>query len=85
MSWERCCEECQGYGLFTVDRPPFLELQRCDSCDRFKDDDEAAVQFTRDLEAGEPWAQDYAHELLDSAVARCEATAEYEEERRSGW
>lgn len=75
--WTPCADGCQGYGPFTVDRPPFLELQRCDCCERFPDDDAAAAQFVRDLENGDAYALEIAQEFLDTAEDRQEATAQY--------
>lgn len=64
--WEPCSTGCQGYDVFTVDRDPGKELERCDDCARFVDDDAAAVQFVRDLEQGLPFAVKRARMLLDT-------------------
>lgn len=45
------CEECRGHGwlLCQVDSNPLdMEIQRCDACERFKDDN-AATAFVAKL------------------------------------
>lgn len=64
--WKPCSPGCQGYDAFVVDRDPGMELERCDDCARFVDDDTAAVQFVRDLEKGLPFAVKRARMLLDT-------------------
>ena len=66
-TWERCDPECQGYGAFTVDRDPGDEIERCDECARFDDDDGARLQLVTDLEAGEPHAIAMVVQLLSGA------------------
>lgn len=52
------CDVCEGngYDVFSVDREPDTEIERCDACQRYANDDAAAVAFVRALEQGDPWA-----------------------------
>lgn len=50
------CDACGGHGYLSCSlkeqgRPP-VEIQRCDACEEFKDDDEARVVFVVELERG---------------------------------
>ncbi|NIR28715.1 MAG: hypothetical protein GWN84_05245 [Gammaproteobacteria bacterium] len=39
---ERCSDGCPGWGVFDIGaRPPGVEVERCDCCDRFATDEEA--------------------------------------------
>lgn len=62
--WNGCSEDCVGLGVFGVDRVPFWEVQRCDACERFVDDDEAAVHLVRSLELGYGWAREMVLRLI---------------------
>jgi len=35
------CEECKNTGLFLADSEGHLEIQRCDTCQKFNSDKEA--------------------------------------------
>lgn len=63
--WDGCSEGCEGVGVFWVDRAPGWEVQRCDSCERFADDDEAAVYLVRAAERGELWAREQLRQLIE--------------------
>lgn len=47
-TWPRCSPECEGWDWF--DTPFGREIERCDDCDRFADDDEA-LAYVKDLMA----------------------------------
>ena len=69
------CEECGqvGYVAMYCDgngHPP-VELQCCDNCCArvsTTGDDEAALRFVRDLEAGGKWAHEQLCEIVDPAL-----------------
>lgn len=44
-----CCVDCPGWAIFDVNREPGREVERCDECDRFCDDDEATDHVLRKL------------------------------------
>jgi len=48
---ERACgdADCPGWAVFTVDREPGAEIEKCDCCGRFNDDDEALEHVLRSL------------------------------------
>lgn len=43
--WTPCDPNCDGWAVFECDgsEDPRTEIQRCDACDRFEDDDAAAA------------------------------------------
>lgn len=45
-SWEPCCDGCLGWGVFHSDTYGH-EIERCQDCDRFADDFEAAMYALR--------------------------------------
>ncbi len=69
-TWERCDPACEGYFASHTDGAEGhadIEIQRCDECNRFVGDDDAAVQFVRDLENGGAtmaWAIQHLAEIL---------------------
>lgn len=46
---DRCSPRCPGWGVFFVEREPGFEIERCDECARFVDDDEAIDHVLREL------------------------------------
>jgi hypothetical protein len=67
----RSCAEChhKGYILTIVDRAPGDEIQRCDNCGIFSDDDKARLAFVTDLQFGETRAADIAVRLAGTDAA----------------
>jgi len=49
MEDHRCDPDCDGWGVFDCDggEDPRIEIERCDDCARFKDDDEARAHVAR--------------------------------------
>jgi hypothetical protein len=54
-----CDPSCPGWAVFEVEAPsgwgmePRLEIQRCDTCDRYPDDEgarQSALRYLRDIE-----------------------------------
>jgi len=58
-----CCSP--GYILEGGYLPEGSNVQRCDDCAKFPDDDAAAVQWVKDLEAGEHYARALAYQILN--------------------
>lgn len=46
-----CNPDCEGYAVFNSDH-----IERCDECNRFADDDEAALHFLHSLYAEDNFA-----------------------------
>lgn len=64
------CTNCNGIGYFDVpiDGDIGIELERCDECEKFTDDDSAAVQFTRDLAGQIPEAMKIARYFMERTI-----------------
>ena len=70
QSWEPCHEDCPSYGAWYCEGEghDVIELQACDACERFDDDDDAAVHFVRQLQKGDPYAVQCARDMIEAVT-----------------